>query len=48
MTPGQSAASGLPVFDPDGGIKGVGVEAEVKYALTRALVASSARPATSA
>jgi MipA family protein len=35
VTPAQSVASGLPVFDPDGGIKGVGVEAEAKYALTR-------------
>jgi outer membrane protein len=31
----QSAASGLPVFDAEGGIKGVGVEAEWRYALTR-------------
>ena len=35
VTPAQSAASGLPVFDPDGGIKGVGVAGEAKYALTR-------------
>jgi outer membrane protein len=35
VTPAQSVASGLPVFDPDGGIKGVGVAAEAKYALTR-------------
>ena len=35
VTPAQSAASGLPVFDPDGGIKGVGVAGEAKYALTQ-------------
>jgi MipA family protein len=35
VTPAQSAASGLPAFDPDGGIKGVGVAGEAKYALTR-------------
>jgi len=34
VTAAQSAASGLPVFDPDGGIKGVGVAGEAKYALT--------------
>ena len=32
----QSAASGLREFDPDGGIKGVGLEAEARYALTPA------------
>jgi len=35
VTAAQSAASGLPAFDPDGGIKGVGVAGEAKYALTR-------------
>ena len=35
VTPAQSAASGLPVFDPEGGVKGLGGEAEAKYALTR-------------
>ena len=30
----QSAASGLREFDPDGGVKGVGLEAEARYALT--------------
>jgi outer membrane protein len=34
VTPAQSAASGLPVFDPDAGIKGVGLAAEGRYALT--------------
>jgi outer membrane protein len=34
ITPAESAASGLPAYDPDGGLKGVGVDAEVKYALT--------------
>ena len=33
--PAQSAASGLPIFDPDGGVKGFGVEAGAQYALTR-------------
>ena len=32
----QSAASGLPEFEPDGGLKGVGLEAEARYALTPA------------
>jgi outer membrane protein len=36
VDPGQSAASGLPEFDPDGGIKGVGLEAEARYSLTPA------------
>jgi outer membrane scaffolding protein for murein synthesis (MipA/OmpV family) len=31
----QSADSGLSEFDPDGGLKGVGVEAEARYALTQ-------------
>jgi MipA family protein len=31
----QSAASGLPVFGAEGGIRGAGVEAEWRYALTR-------------
>jgi outer membrane protein len=35
VTAGQSADSGLAEFDPDGGLKGVGVEAEARYALTR-------------
>jgi outer membrane protein len=35
VTPAQSAASGLPAFDPDGGVKGVGAEAEGKYRLSR-------------
>jgi outer membrane protein len=35
VTPAQSAASGLPVFDPDGGVKGVGAAAEGKYRLNR-------------
>jgi outer membrane scaffolding protein for murein synthesis (MipA/OmpV family) len=35
VSPDQGAASGLPEFDPDGGIKGVGLEAEARYALTR-------------
>lgn len=34
VTPAQSAASGLPAFDPDGGIKGIGFVGEAKYALT--------------
>jgi outer membrane protein len=35
VTPAQSAASGLPVFDPDGGVKGAGAAAEGKYRLSR-------------
>jgi MipA family protein len=35
VTPAQSAASGLPVFNPDGGVKGVGAAAEGKYRLNR-------------
>jgi outer membrane protein len=35
VTPAQSAASGLPVFNPDGGVKGVGAAAEAKYRLNR-------------
>jgi len=34
VTPAQSAASGLPAFDADGGIKGVGLGAETRYQLT--------------
>ena len=34
VTAAQSAASGLSEFDPDGGLKGVGVEAEARFALT--------------
>jgi outer membrane scaffolding protein for murein synthesis (MipA/OmpV family) len=34
VTPAQSAASGLAVFDPDGGLKGAGLEAEGRYALS--------------
>jgi outer membrane protein len=34
VTPGQSAASGLPAFDPSGGIKGIGFDAGAEYALT--------------
>ena len=32
----QSAASGLREFDPDGGVSGVGLEVEARYALTPA------------
>ena len=35
VTAAEAATSGLPAFDPDGGVKGVGVEAEARYALTR-------------
>ena len=35
VTPAQSAASGLPVFDPDNWIRGLGAEADFKYALNR-------------
>jgi len=31
----DAVASGLPEFDPDGGIKGVGIKGEGKYALTQ-------------
>jgi outer membrane scaffolding protein for murein synthesis (MipA/OmpV family) len=34
VTAEQSADSGLREFDADGGLKGVGVEAEARYALT--------------
>ncbi|WP_414832034.1 MipA/OmpV family protein [Afifella sp. YEN Y35] len=34
ITPEQAAASGLAVFDPDGGIKGVGASLEARYAFT--------------
>ena len=35
VTPAQAAASGLPVFDPDGGIRGVGLEADFKYRISQ-------------
>jgi outer membrane protein len=34
VTPDQASASGLPEFDPNGGIKGVGLEAQARYGLT--------------
>ncbi|WP_224407998.1 MipA/OmpV family protein [Afifella sp. IM 167] len=34
VTPAQSAASGLPAFNPDGGIKGLGLGAESRYQLS--------------
>jgi outer membrane scaffolding protein for murein synthesis (MipA/OmpV family) len=35
VTPAESAASGLPAYDPDSWLKGAGVEGEVRYALNR-------------
>lgn len=35
VTPAESVTSGFPAYDLDAGLKGVGVEAEAKYALTR-------------
>jgi outer membrane protein len=34
VTASQSAKSGLPEFDPNGGIKGLGLEAQGRYSLT--------------
>jgi outer membrane protein len=35
VTPAQAAASGLPIYDPDGGIRGVGLEADFKYRISQ-------------
>jgi outer membrane protein len=34
VTAAESAASGLREFDPDGGLKGIGIEANLRYALS--------------
>ncbi|WP_026379742.1 MipA/OmpV family protein [Afifella pfennigii] len=35
VTAAQAAASGLPFFDADGGVKGVGLSGEARYSLTQ-------------
>jgi outer membrane protein len=35
VTPAEAAASGLAAFDPDGWLRGAGIEAEGRYALSR-------------